>query len=93
MSTIPNEYIVIAPSAGKEANRWPAERFGELAAKLGGKGYARAVGRACNTNPLAIIIPCHRVVGANGHLYGFGGGGIGVKKQLLGLEQAQLNLL
>jgi len=39
--------------------------YGEIAEAAGSPGAARAVGRACNTNPLALIIPCHRVVGAN----------------------------
>ncbi|MBU0728821.1 MAG: MGMT family protein [Proteobacteria bacterium] len=59
--------------------------YGELAEKLGGKSYARAVGNACNTNPVALIIPCHRVVGRNG-IGGFAGG-ISIKQKLLELEK------
>ncbi|MBU0486147.1 MAG: MGMT family protein [Proteobacteria bacterium] len=58
--------------------------YGELAAELGGKGYARAVGRACNTNPLALIVPCHRVVGVK-DIGGFAGGRL-IKKRLLEIE-------
>ncbi len=47
---------------------------------------ARAVGQACHNNPLAIFIPCHRVVGSRGQLGGYNGG-ITIKKYLLGLEQ------
>lgn len=49
------------------------------------KGY-RAVGRALNTNPIPIIVPCHRVIGSNGQLVGFAGG-LGLKEKLLELEK------
>ena len=48
--------------------------YGELAAQVGGPHKARAVGGAAHTNPLAIVIPCHRLIGASGKLTGFGGG-------------------
>lgn len=52
---------------------------------------ARAVGRACGMNPLPIIVPCHRVVGAGGRLTGYSGGaGIETKRALLALEGATL---
>ncbi|MCK5323584.1 MAG: MGMT family protein, partial [Desulfobulbaceae bacterium] len=59
--------------------------YGELAVKLGSVGYSRAVGQACNKNPLPLIIPCHRVIGSTG-LGGFSGG-ISIKKRLLDIEQ------
>lgn len=59
--------------------------YGELAAQIGGRHKARAVGGAAHANPLAIIIPCHRLVGANGDLTGFGGG-LPMKQALLELE-------
>ena len=59
--------------------------YGELAMSLGSVHYARAVGGACNANPLALVIPCHRVVGRNS-IGGFAGG-ITVKKKLLALEK------
>ena len=59
--------------------------YGRIADEIGHKNAARAVGGACNRNPFPIIIPCHRVLGANGSLTGFGGG-MGIKKQLLDLE-------
>ena len=59
--------------------------YGELAGSIGKPGSARTVGSACGANPLALIIPCHRVVGTQG-LGGFAGG-IAVKKKLLGLEK------
>lgn len=49
--------------------------YGEVAAAVGGgPGAARAVGTACHRNPIPLIVPCHRVVGASGKLVGFGGG-------------------
>ncbi|HSJ13117.1 MAG TPA: methylated-DNA--[protein]-cysteine S-methyltransferase [Longimicrobiales bacterium] len=48
--------------------------YGALAAAIGSPGHARAVGAANGQNPLAIIVPCHRVIGANGTLVGYGGG-------------------
>lgn len=59
--------------------------YGELAAKLGNRHYARAVGAACGANPVSIIVPCHRVVGASGKLTGYGGG-IDTKRKLLQME-------
>lgn len=63
--------------------------YGEMAQRLGDPGAARAVGRANNQNPVAIIVPCHRVVGAGGALIGFGGG-LDRKRALLNLEAAGL---
>jgi len=48
--------------------------YGELARRVGRPGAARAVGRANATNPVSIVVPCHRVIGANGNLTGYGGG-------------------
>lgn len=60
--------------------------YGEVAEALGRPGAFRAVGQAANRNPLAVIIPCHRVVGRGGELTGYGGG-LAVKEYLLRLEQ------
>lgn len=60
--------------------------YGEQAARLGDKNKARAVGMANGCNPISIIIPCHRVIGSNGQLVGFGGG-VEKKAYLLTLEQ------
>lgn len=61
--------------------------YGDIAKTL--NSHARAVGNACGLNPIPIIIPCHRVIGANGALVGFSGGeGIETKIQLLELEEA-----
>jgi methylated-DNA-[protein]-cysteine S-methyltransferase len=59
--------------------------YGEIAARIGKPGAARAVGTANNKNPIPLVIPCHRVVAAGGKLGGFGGG-LELKKRLLGLE-------
>ena len=63
--------------------------YGEIAAQLGRPGAARAVGRAEATNPLPLVLPCHRVLGADGALHGYGGGsGLPTKAWLLRLEGA-----
>ena len=60
--------------------------YGELARRLGDPGLCRAVGAANGANPISIIIPCHRVIGADGSLTGYGGG-LPIKRALLALEQ------
>lgn len=61
--------------------------YGELARKAGSPKAARAVGQTMASNPIPIVIPCHRVVGSTGHLTGYSGGdGIEQKKLLLKLE-------
>jgi len=66
--------------------------YGEIAAAIGNPKASRAVGGANNKNPIMIFIPCHRVIGADGSLVGFGGG-IEVKKYLLELEQRNHQIL
>jgi len=61
--------------------------YGELAVELGDIRLARAVGAANGRNPISIVVPCHRVIGANGKLVGFGGG-IERKEFLLRIEGA-----
>ncbi len=63
--------------------------YGDLAAQAGNPRAARAVGTAMNRNPIPIVLPCHRVVGANGSLTGYGGG-LDRKEWLLRLEGALL---
>jgi methylated-DNA-[protein]-cysteine S-methyltransferase len=63
------------------------QSYGELAARIGAPGAARAVGLANGRNPIAVVIPCHRVIGSQGKLTGFGGG-LDRKKHLLDLELA-----
>jgi methylated-DNA-[protein]-cysteine S-methyltransferase len=60
--------------------------YGELAQRIGDPSAARAVGAANGRNPLPIVVPCHRVIGADGSLTGFGGG-LATKKFLLEHEQ------
>ena len=61
--------------------------YGEIARRVGKPRAARAVGMANNANPIAVVVPCHRVVGADGSLTGYGGG-LGRKRLLLDLERA-----
>lgn len=68
--------------------------YGDIAARIGRPKAVRAVGAANGRNPIPIIVPCHRVIGAGGDLTGFGGG-LGTKEALLRLESehAQSSLL
>jgi O-6-methylguanine DNA methyltransferase len=73
--------------------------YGQLAARVGNPRASRAVGLANGRNPISIVVPCHRVIGADGSLTGYGGG-LGRKRTLLDLERhtsgaddAQLSLL
>jgi methylated-DNA-[protein]-cysteine S-methyltransferase len=66
--------------------------YGEIAATVGQPGAARAVGGANNRNPIAIVVPCHRVIGASGSLTGYGGG-LPRKQQLLALEAGVATLV
>lgn len=63
--------------------------YADLARRVGRPGAARAVGSVMRTNPLPLVVPCHRVVGSDGSLTGFGGG-LDVKRRLLELEGAML---
>ncbi len=63
--------------------------YGEVAKQIGKPKASRAVGQALGRNPIPIIVPCHRVIGSNGQMVGYsGGGGIESKKWLLRLEGA-----
>ena len=66
--------------------------YGAIAKGLGKPNAMRAVGLANGSNPIAIIIPCHRVIGANGSLVGYGGG-LPIKQALLALEKGQRRLV
>jgi methylated-DNA-[protein]-cysteine S-methyltransferase len=66
--------------------------YGELAKRVGNPSASRAVGAANGANPIPIMIPCHRVIGSDGKLTGFGGG-LPTKKALLTLEAGQKLLM
>ena len=63
--------------------------YGELANRIGNSKASRAVGLANGSNPISIVIPCHRVIGSNGKLVGYGGG-LDTKRRLLDFESRQL---
>ncbi|MCL1791069.1 MAG: methylated-DNA--[protein]-cysteine S-methyltransferase [Peptococcaceae bacterium] len=60
--------------------------YGDIAYAVGNRKGARAVGMANNRNPVSLIVPCHRVIGKNGKLVGYGGG-LDIKEKLLSLEK------
>jgi methylated-DNA-[protein]-cysteine S-methyltransferase len=63
--------------------------YGEVAARLGEPGAAQGVGRALGRNPFPIVVPCHRVLAANGALHGFSApGGLETKRRMLAIEGA-----
>ena len=66
--------------------------YGEVAREIGSPSASRAVGHANGSNPIAVIVPCHRVIGSNGTLTGFGGG-LERKRKLLDLEAGRIALL
>jgi methylated-DNA-[protein]-cysteine S-methyltransferase len=66
--------------------------YGQLAQRVGNPKACRAVGLANGSNPISIIVPCHRVIGSNGKLTGYGGG-LPIKQHLLALERRQRSLL
>ena len=65
--------------------------YGKLARRVGNPAASRAVGLANGSNPIAIVIPCHRVIGSNGKLTGYGGG-LDNKRWLIDFERSQLQL-
>lgn len=79
-------------AATREVGPGETTTYGEIARALGGRegsGLARAVGAALGSNPTPIIVPCHRVLAADGSLHGFSApGGIRTKRQMLEIERA-----
>jgi methylated-DNA-[protein]-cysteine S-methyltransferase len=66
--------------------------YGQIAARLGDRLLAREVGQALGRNPFPIVVPCHRILAANGKLGGFSApGGVVTKQRLLEIEQANVN--
>lgn len=82
------EFQVRVWQALKEIPRGQVWTYGELTAHIGLPGGARAVGSANGKNPIALVVPCHRVVGAGGRLGGYTGG-LDIKRRLLAIEGAQ----
>jgi methylated-DNA-[protein]-cysteine S-methyltransferase len=66
--------------------------YGELARRIGNPQASRAIGLANGSNPIPIVIPCHRVIGSNGKVTGYGGG-LPIKEKLLALEGRRLTRL
>jgi methylated-DNA-[protein]-cysteine S-methyltransferase len=63
--------------------------YGQIAEAIGSQKAVRAVGNASSVNPISIIVPCHRIIGGDGGLVGYGGG-LSVKRRLLELERSNL---
>jgi methylated-DNA-[protein]-cysteine S-methyltransferase len=77
----------VLEALGRGVRRGETIRYGELAARAGNPGAARATGTACATNPIPIVVPCHRVLPSTGGIGNYGGG-VPRKLQLLELEGA-----
>jgi methylated-DNA-[protein]-cysteine S-methyltransferase len=95
--SIPIDWSVMRPFQQRVLQLTFAIPYGEtrtyrdLALEIGNPHSARAVGRAEATNPMALVIPCHRVIGSDGKLHGYGGGnGLPTKEWLLKMEGAVL---
>jgi methylated-DNA-[protein]-cysteine S-methyltransferase len=84
------EFQIAAWNALAEIPYGSTASYGQQAASIGRPKAVRAIGGANGRNPVAIVLPCHRIVGADGALTGFGGG-IEVKKWLLDHEQSMLH--
>jgi methylated-DNA-[protein]-cysteine S-methyltransferase len=96
LSAVPLDMTDVSPfhrrvyEAARTIPRGATLSYGDLAARLGAPGSARAVGQALGRNPFAIVVPCHRVLAAGGKLGGFSAnGGIATKLRLLAIEGAQ----
>jgi methylated-DNA-[protein]-cysteine S-methyltransferase len=83
------EFERLVYSAAREIPPGATFTYGEIARRIGHPGAAREVGAALARNPFAIVVPCHRVVAANGKTGGFSaGGGVATKLRLLAIESA-----
>jgi methylated-DNA-[protein]-cysteine S-methyltransferase len=87
-----NEFELRVWSALREIGYGETASYGEIAARIDVPSAARAVGLANGRNPIAVIVPCHRVIGADGSLTGYGGG-LERKRLLLDLEAGVLPLV
>lgn len=94
-SSLPLDFISGTPYqrkvwlAARNISYGRTETYKSLAQKLKHRGY-RSVGQALARNPLLIVVPCHRVIGSDGRLGGFSGGGLGLKEYLLKLEKVKI---
>ena len=77
-----SQFQMLVWSALRQIPAGKVATYGDVAARIGKPGGARAVGQACGRNPVVLFVPCHRVVAAHGGLGGFGGG-LSLKKALL----------
>jgi methylated-DNA-[protein]-cysteine S-methyltransferase len=89
LNMIGNEFERLVWAALREIPYSETRSYGEVAREIGHPSASRAVGLANGRNPIAVIVPCHRVIGADGSLTGFGGG-LANKRLLLDLESGQL---
>jgi methylated-DNA-[protein]-cysteine S-methyltransferase len=88
-SILGSEFQRVALSAVMAIPYGETRTYGQVAAQIGYPQSPRAVGRANATNPMPLVIPCHRVIGSDGKLHGYGGaGGLRTKEWLLNLEGA-----
>jgi methylated-DNA-[protein]-cysteine S-methyltransferase len=85
--TIGTEFQRTVWALTREIPRGETRTYGQLARMAGAPGAGRAVGQAMARNPWPIIVPCHRVLGSDGSLTGFGGG-VEMKRRMLGMEGA-----
>ncbi|MBW2701860.1 MAG: MGMT family protein [Deltaproteobacteria bacterium] len=86
-----SEFSLRVYSALRKVKRGQTVSYGELARRIGRPGAARAVGRAVGANPWPLLVPCHRVLRANGGLGGFSApGGLSTKRKLLAIEGIRL---
>lgn len=89
VDTVGTPFQKLVWSALREIPVGTTVTYGKLAARIGHLRSSRAVGMATGSNPVAIVVPCHRVIGANGTLTGYGGG-LDRKRWLLAHERALL---
>lgn len=87
--TVGTEFQMAVWAALREIPFGETATYGDIAEAIGRPRAVRAVGGANHANPVSIVVPCHRVIGADGSLTGFGGG-LGTKETLLGLEARAL---
>lgn len=84
-----DSFAIRVYAATREIPPGETRTYGDIAAELGNKRFAQNVGRALGNNPFPIIVPCHRVIGANDRLTGFSAhGGVNTKRRMLSIEGA-----